>query len=60
LTLVLGHVGVDKVDNVRTNGSLEDSRKRNGGGDVLTTLGVDVENRSGSGLVNFKKKMVNN
>jgi hypothetical protein len=51
LTLVLGHVGVDKVDNVRTNGSLEDSRKRNGGGDVLTALGVDVENRSGSGLV---------
>ena len=51
LTLVLGHVGVDKVDNVRTNGGLEDGRKRDGGSDVLTTFGIDVENRSGSGLI---------
>jgi hypothetical protein len=50
LTLVLGHVGVDKVDNVRSDGSLEDSRKRNGGGDILATFGVDVNNGSGSGL----------
>jgi hypothetical protein len=50
LTLVLGHVSVDKVDNVRTNGGLEDGRKRNGASDVLTTIGVDVDDRSGSGL----------
>jgi hypothetical protein len=42
---------VDKVYNIRTNGSLEDSRKGNSGRDVLTALGVDVEDRSGSGLV---------
>jgi hypothetical protein len=41
---------VDKVDNVRTNGGLEDGRKRNGASDVLTTIGVDVDDRSGSGL----------
>jgi hypothetical protein len=55
LTLVLGHVGVDKVDNVRTNGGLEDGRKRDGGSDVLTAFGVDVENRSGSGLESYRR-----
>jgi len=50
LTLVLGHVGVDKVDNIRTNGSLEDGRERDSARDVLTALGVDVDDRSGSGL----------
>jgi hypothetical protein len=50
LTLVLGHVGVNKVDDIRTNGGLEDGRERNGASDVLTTIGVDVDDRSGSGL----------
>jgi hypothetical protein len=55
LTLVLGHVGVDKVDNVRTNGSLEDGGKGDSSSDVLTTFGIDVENRSGSGLESYKR-----
>jgi hypothetical protein len=50
LTLVLGHVCVDKVDDIRTNRGLENGGEGNGGSDVLTALGVDVENRSGSGL----------
>jgi hypothetical protein len=50
LTLVLGHVGVDKVDNIRTDRGLEDGRKRDGGSDVLSGLGENVKNRSGGGL----------
>jgi hypothetical protein len=49
---------VDKVDNIRTNGSLEDGGKRNGSGDVLTTFGIDVENRSGSGLISIIKVLI--
>jgi hypothetical protein len=50
LTLVLGHVCVDKVDDIRTDRGLENGGEGNSGSDVLTALGVDVENRSGSGL----------
>jgi hypothetical protein len=50
LTLVLGHVGVDETNDIGTNGGLEDSGKGDGSDDVLTTFGIDVENRSGSGL----------
>jgi hypothetical protein len=46
LTLVLGHVGVDKVDNVRTNGGLEDSGEGQSGTGAIG--GVNVDNRSGS------------
>jgi hypothetical protein len=49
LTLVLGHVGVNKVDDIRTNGGLEDGRERDGGSNVLSGLGVNVKNRSGGG-----------
>jgi hypothetical protein len=52
---------VDKVDNVGTDGSLEDSGESNSGSDILTGFGVDVENRSGSGLfilISFNEVMI--
>jgi hypothetical protein len=46
LTLVLGHVGVNKVDNIGTDRSLEHSRKSQSGTGAI--VGVDVDNRSSS------------
>jgi hypothetical protein len=54
LTLVLGHVGVDKVDNVGTNGGLEDGGEGQSGARAVG--GVNIDDRSGS--CGLKKAMV--
>jgi hypothetical protein len=46
---------VDKVDNIGTNGCLKDSRKRNSASDIFATIGIDIDDRSGSGLKKIKQ-----
>jgi hypothetical protein len=56
LTLVLGHVGVDMVHNVRTDGSLEHSRERDGSIAGLARFGEHADNLTGSLMSKKKKK----
>lgn len=54
LTLVLSHVSVDEVNNVRANRSLEDSGEGQSGTGAIG--GVDVDNRSSSRGLNETMK----
>lgn len=44
LTTVLGNVAVNKLDDVRTNGGLEDGGDLDGGASLLTIQAVDSDN----------------
>jgi hypothetical protein len=56
LTLVLGHVGVDMVHNVRTDRSLEHSRERHSGIAGLARVGVDINNLTSSLIIITRTK----
>jgi hypothetical protein len=52
LTLVLAHVGVYELNDIRTDWSLEHGWQRNGANGALAGFGVNVDNRtSGRGLL---------
>jgi hypothetical protein len=52
LTVVLGHVGVDELDNVGTDGGVEDSGEWRGAG-LFSGEGEDGENGAGSHVAKY-------
>jgi len=48
LTLILGNVGMNKVDNISTDGSLENGRERNCSDNIITRFRKDGNNGTSS------------